>query len=186
MLIYNNRNPTSRNNFDKNKNFSEDINKKIIVLPYINKISESIATTIDKSKYITGYRVLNNLGRLIKVHKDTNKLLTNNNVVYKISCKDCNASYVGQTKRQLKTRIKEHINNSKSSKSSVITEYIWEYSHSFDWENIKILDTESNYYKRAVSKMLHIKEQSNGINAQKDTELLDNAYFDVLDMLSKI
>jgi len=61
-----------------------------------------------------------------------------------------------------------------------------EYSHSFDWENIKILDIESNYYKRAVSEMLHIKEQSNSINAQKDMELLDNAYFHVLDMLSKI
>jgi len=61
-----------------------------------------------------------------------------------------------------------------------------QYSHSFDWDNIEILDTESNYYKRAVSEMLHIKEQSNSINAQKDTELLDNAYFDILDMLSKI
>jgi len=187
-LIYNNRNPTSRNNLDKNKNSSDDINKKIIVLSYINKISESIATTIDKSKYITGYRILNNLGKFVKVHKDTNELLTNNNVIYKISCKDCNASYVDQTKRQLKIRIKEHKNNSKSlsSKPSVITEHILEYSHSFDWENIKILDIESNYYKRAVSEMLHIKEQSNSINAQKDMELLDNAYFHVLDMLSKI
>jgi len=33
--------------------------------------------------------------------------------------------------------------------------------------------------------MLHIKEL-NDINAQKDTELLDNTYFDVLNMLSKI
>jgi len=152
-FIYNNRNPTLRSNLDKNKNSSDDINKKIIVLPYINKISESIADTIDKLQYIMGYRVLNNLGRFIKVHKDTNDLLTNNNVVYKISCKNCNASYIGKTKRQLKTRIKEHSNNSKllSSKSSVITKHILEYSHSFDWENIKILDTESNYYKRSVS-----------------------------------
>jgi len=34
--------------------------------------------------------------------------------------------------------------------------------------------------------MLHIKEQLNGINAQKDMELFDNAYFDILDMRSKI
>jgi len=33
--------------------------------------------------------------------------------------------------------------------------------------------------------MLHIKEQANGINAQTDTELLDESYFDVLDSLSK-
>jgi len=149
-LIYNNnKNSTSSNNLDKNKNSSEDTSRKIIVFPYINKLSESIATTIDKSKCIIGYRVLNSLGKFIKVHKDTNELLNNNNVVYKISCKDCNASYVGQTKRQVKIRIKEHRNNSKllSSKPSVITEHILEYSHSFDWDNIKILDTEPNYYK---------------------------------------
>jgi len=63
-----------------------------------------------------------------------------------------------------------------------------QHSHFFDWENVKILDTESNYYKRSVSEMLHIKEQSNvcGFNAQKDTELLDNAYSDVLNMLSGV
>jgi len=41
------------------------------------------------------------------------------------------------------------------------------HSHSFDWTNVKILDTEDNYYKRLVSEMLHIKEQSNGLNNTK-------------------
>jgi len=190
MLIYKNKKSTSsvNNVDDKKKYLSDNNNRKIIVLPYFKKISESIANTIDKTKHIIGYRVLNNLGKHIKAHKDTNELLTNSNVVYKICCNDCNASYVGQTKRQVKTRIKEHKNNSKliSSKPSVITEHIREHSHSFDWDNIKIMDTEPNYYKRTVSEMLHIKEQLNGINAQKDTELLDNSYFEILDLLSKI
>jgi len=96
--------------------------------------------------------------------------------------------YIGQTKRQLKTRIKEHSNNIKSisSKHSVVTEHTLEFGHTFDWENIQILDSESNYYKRCVSEMLHIKEQPNGLNAQTDTELLDNSYFDILDVLSKL
>jgi len=50
-----------------------------------------------------------------------------------------------------------------------------EHSHSFDWDNIQILDTEPNYYKRSISEMLHIKEQANGINAQTDIELLTNS-----------
>lgn len=51
------------------------------------------------------YIGINKLKRFIKVHKD--KLVTElrNNVVYKISCKDCDASYFGQTRRLLKTRI---------------------------------------------------------------------------------
>jgi len=174
---------SSRKTHDDSNN-----NKKFVVFPYIEGISELISSTVDKTKYITGYRVLNSLGRFIKVHKDTNNLLSNNNVVYKISCSDCNASYVGQTKRQLKTRLKEHSNNIKSdtSKHSVITQHILEYSHTFDWNNTKILDTECNFYKRSISEMLHIKEQENGINAQTDTELLDIAYFDILDQLSKL
>jgi len=111
-------------------------NRKFVVLPFIKGVSELISSTIDKTKYTIGYRVLNSLGKFIKVHKDTNIPLSNNNVVYKISCNDCNASYVGQTKRQLKTRLKEHSNNIKSdtSKHSVITQHIIEYSHTFDWD----------------------------------------------------
>jgi len=60
------------------------------------------------------------------------------------------------------------------------------YSHSFDWNNVKILDTEANYFKRSVSEMLHIKEELNGTNAQKDTELLDKSYDYVLDLLSRL
>jgi len=100
----------SNSNSENNKNGSDiSNNKKIMVIPYIKKISELVAITIDKSQYTIGYRVLNHPGGFVKVHKDTNNLLTNNNVVYKISCKDCDASYVGQTKRQLRTRVKEVI-----------------------------------------------------------------------------
>jgi len=44
------------------------------------------------------------------VHKDKNKFSFNNNIIYKICCKN-DAFYVGQTKRQLKARLKEHMNN---------------------------------------------------------------------------
>jgi len=158
-----------------------------LVIPYINNISELVASTIDKSRHIVGYRTLNNLGGFVKVHKDKVETYANNNVVYKISCNDCEASYVGQTKRQLKTRVNEHFRNisSTSANPSVITEHTLQMSHSFDWKNVKILDTERNYFKRSISEMIHIKEQSFGLNSQKDTEFLDSSYFDILDKLSK-
>jgi len=66
-----------------------------------------------------------------------------------------------RTKRQLRIRLKEHKNNLKQDqfKHSVITEHIIEYSHSFDWDNAKIMDHESKYYKRIVSEMIHIKQK---------------------------
>jgi len=97
--IYNKKKHIS--GFDKNNNNLNDNtnNKKIIVFPYIKEILERVAFTFDKSKYITGYRTLNSLGGIIRIHKDPKDLLVKNHVVYKIKCKDCNASYVGQTKR---------------------------------------------------------------------------------------
>jgi len=46
------------------------------------------------------------------------------------------------------------------------------------------LDRESNYYKRTVSEMIHIKEQNISLNLNSETELLDDSYFDILDELA--
>jgi len=54
---------------------------------------------------------MNKLSGLIRVHKDTLPNSSKKNVVYKITCKDCDASYVGQTGRKLNTRITEHHNH---------------------------------------------------------------------------
>lgn len=165
----------------------DDNGKKIIVFPYINKITEMIVSsfkkkTNNKANILVGYRCMNKLNKIIRTHKDTNEHTQNSNVVYKICCNECDATYVGQTKRQLKTRIKEHMNNIKmnSNKHSVISEHRIKDKHTFDWENVKILDRESNYYKRSISEMLNIKEQRNGLNLNKDTELLSDSYSDTL------
>jgi len=117
-------------NIKQEPNFHSD-DKKMLVLPYVSNISETIKSSIDKNKYIIGYRILNKLTGYIKRHKDINKHDTKNNIVYKIFCNNCNASYVGQTKRQLKTRINEHVKNIRfdESKHSVITKHIIEENH---------------------------------------------------------
>jgi len=65
------------------------------------------------------------------------------------------------------------------SKQSVVSAHTINLGHTFDWKKVKILDTEPFYYKRIISKMLHIKEQINGIN---DTELLDGSYFPIKEL----
>jgi len=44
-------------------------------------------------------------------------------------------------------------------------------NHTFDWLNVKILDFESNYFKRLVSEMIYIKTKSNGLNSMVGEEL---------------
>jgi hypothetical protein len=102
-----------------------------------------------------------------------------------LACNNCDASYVGQSKRQLKTRIKEHRNNIKLApdKHSVVSDHIINCDHTFDWDHASILDKETNYHKRLVSEMIHIREQNNSINLMKDTELLDKSYLSILETL---
>jgi len=43
-------------------------------------------------------------------HKDLYRVTRSRSVVYKISYKNCDASYVGQTYKQLRSKITEHKN----------------------------------------------------------------------------
>jgi len=134
------------------------------------------------------HTIPNKLNRIIKTGKDKLDRMSCCDVVYKIKCKNCDASYVGQTKRCLKTRIREHKSdiNKKSGALSVISQHRLQDGHEFDWDNVIILDTEPIYYKRLVSEMVHIKLQVNGLNKQSDTELLADAYLPILNALAPL
>ena len=49
-----------------------------------------------------------NLNSIIMLGKDITEKWDRTNIVYKFVCKTCPASYVGEIKRSLKTRINEH------------------------------------------------------------------------------
>lgn len=100
--------------------------------------------------------------KFIKIHKDSVTTDQQRNVIYKILCE---FSYVGQTKRQLGTRAKEHKNYVRLlNKNSVLTNHSIENNHSIDWDSTEILDTELNYIKRLTSELLHIKLQHHSLN----------------------
>jgi len=41
----------------------------------------------------------------------------------------------------------------------VVIKHMLENGHSFNWINIKIMDHETNYFKRLISEMIYIKTQ---------------------------
>ncbi|KYQ56377.1 hypothetical protein ALC60_04785 [Trachymyrmex zeteki] len=89
-----------------------------------------IFDTISERLYINFFS-LNNLNKIIRMHKDS-LLDSSKRNVYRINCNDCDASYVGQTGKKLKTRISEHFNHIKRNTShSAITEHRTHYNHEF-------------------------------------------------------
>ena len=62
------------------------------------------------------------------------------NLVYEVSCQNCPFVYIGQTKRDLKSRIKEHQRAIKVQwpEKSALCQHSMENDHLIDWSKVKI------------------------------------------------
>ena len=90
-------------------------------------------------------------------------------VVYKISCLNCDSSCVDQIKRKVKTRIKEHKANIKKSKDSftILSQHQIE-GRSQNLDNVQVLDIEPRFQKKIMSEMILIKKQIDDLNVQSE------------------
>jgi len=166
---------------------SEEFQNKYFTVPYIKYMSKSIKSISKKFGFPLAFTIPNTLNFFIKTGKDRIDTTNRCNVVYKIDCNNCGASYVGQTKRRLITRIREHKKdiNKKSGTPSVISSHRMQ-DHEFDWACVQVLDCENSWYKRIISEMMHIKMQHDGLNKQSDTEILSDSYYPIIQHLKKI
>ncbi|KYN27545.1 hypothetical protein ALC57_03064 [Trachymyrmex cornetzi] len=170
-----------------NNDFTHKVKQKFFSVPDFKSISESFLPISTKFNCNLAYSIPNTLKSFIKRGKDNLEHLSNQNVVYKISCEDCDASYVGQTKCKLSTRLHEHISDIKkrTGSSSVISDHRMNSNHDFKWNEVKILDKEASYNKRLISEIIFIKMQKQGINKQNDTEALPESYSQIIQSLSQ-
>ena len=104
--------------------------------------------------------VAKNLGQTIKglvKTKDEMKNDSEQSVVYEIPCGGCLKTYVGETGRGVKTRLKEHKNDVKFHRTSnAIVLHIDECQHLPMWENTKILEKNMKKKNRKIIEAAHI------------------------------
>ncbi|KYQ46149.1 Histone-lysine N-methyltransferase SETMAR [Trachymyrmex zeteki] len=167
-----------------NDNSVDVVQPSWFTVPFVRGISEKFGRLNSGQMRVSFYSI-NKLREFIRVHKDPLPRDKKSNVVYKIFCKSCDASYVGQTCRQLKSRIMEHRNHIRWNTSirNVITEHRLQEGYDFDWDNVIILDEEPHYRKRLISEMIFVRRQTHGLNLQMDMEGLLKAYLPIIDKL---
>ena len=56
--------------------------------------------------------------------------------MYGVHCTDCDACYVGKTKRHLITRFREHID---ARKPTAVTDHVMQNNHNVVFDDVKIL-----------------------------------------------
>lgn len=177
-------------NRDRDDHRTLNNSSTFITVPYLPNVTEHFRSITKNLDVKLSYTSLNKLNKFIKVHKNYIPANFKTNVVYKINCSDCDASYIGQTSRMLKTRISEHKSqiNRNYVTPSVVTNHRLQYDHDFCWNDVRILDETPFYNRRLISEMLHIKKkrQTNGLNLQTDTKNLPSLYCDIINKLPKI
>ena len=173
----------SRNNNKLDINKVTELNKDVISFPYHGDLSENIKRNFKDINVRIVFRSESKLNTFIKTGKDHLKCLNKMNVIYRFSC-TCGKCYVGQTKRPLSIRRKEHTDNFKLNEkyhnviSKDLKDNVGDYTeHSVQWEKVEILHQESSFYKRTFAEMVFIKKEgSNSLNKITDLENLNSAY----------
>ena len=101
------------------------------------------------------------IGRFLPFLKDQINHNEKSNLVYKVSCQNCAFVYIGQTKRDLKSRIKEHQRTIKFQRpeKSALCQHSMENDHLIDWSEVKILKGEREYLKCLFTESWCINEK---------------------------
>ena len=92
-------------------------------------------------------------------------------------CNDCDNEYIGQTKRQFGTRLKEHQKAVFFCKkeNSALSEHTCLTNHTIGWDNSKIITTNRRYHQRLCLEAWHINSAHAPLN-RDDGGLLPDAY----------
>ena len=92
----------------KKANNTRGNHKGMVVVPYVKGLSEAFVRIL-KSHGITTTNHPHQTLRNFVVHpKDKVKDEEKTNLIYRVPCKNCSSSYVGETGRKFGLRIKEH------------------------------------------------------------------------------
>ena len=131
----------------------------------------------------TIFRTPFKLNQIIKTGKDPLKIWFT-----KLTVRIVKKTYVGQTKRLLKTRAGEQEKNIKFSSKyhNVVSKHVLEHNNElkFDYYSIQILHTENHYHKRSFAEEVNIqKNQKNAINKKSDCDKLADFYMVIIDKI---
>ena len=138
-------------------------------------------------------RVLNEVGVKVamKPHLTIRKLLPSlkepldnsekSCLVYQVLCRHCSFVYIGQTKRDLKSRLDEHKRAIKNQRPdlSAFCEHSITTDHIISWTEAKILELETDYRKRLSFETWHTNAKLHVMN-RNDGSSFPAVYLDLL------
>ena len=156
-----------RNYHANNTSTSTDNNKPnaTVVIPYIRGTSETIQRIFKPYNIRVAHKPITTLRRLLTNVKDRDDPLNRPGAVYKIACNDCDSIYIGETGRNLKTRLKEHQRATKKNDcNNHIAQHHQRTGHDIDWDSATCITHCNNFRQRRLLESWHTNLLDNCLN----------------------
>ena len=105
-------------------------------------------------------KLITTLRRILTNVKGRDQPCDRQGAVYRIKCADCQATYIGETGRNLNTRLTEH---KRATKNGDISNHIAEHhrltKHKIDWDTAECVTYSTNYQQRLTLESWHTNLQ---------------------------
>ena len=118
-------------------------------------VTEPISRLIRKTGVAAHAKPHTTIRSILVAPKDKDHPQDKCGVVYQLTCQDCEASYIVETERALKQRLKEHLKD-----SSPVGHHMGYNKHKVDSQNIGIVDRDSRWFQRGVREAIQIRSRS--------------------------
>ena len=137
-----------------------------INLPYMQGLREQLQRTLSQHNIKSTFYTATTLRKILPSPKYPVPTEKKHNIIYKLDCKDCDAVYIGESKRAYQTRIGEHISavQKADTKRYETADHCWKFNHDFNWTENKILGHELNTTTRQIKETINSIITENCIN----------------------
>ena len=120
-----------------------------VTIPYIKGTSETISRILQPYNIRVTHKPTTTLRHLLTNVKDRDEPNNRQEAVYKIKCSYCQASYIGETGRNLNTRLTEHKRATRNGDANNhIAVHHQLTNHNIDWISAQCLTYSTNYFQR--------------------------------------
>ena len=164
--ITNNHSLPQSNQLTQATDIQEEEIRMSINLPYVEGTSEKLRRILRSHKIRSTFYTENTLRKLLCKPKDRVTTEDKSNIVYEIDCSNCEAVYLGESKRSLKLRSDEHKRSVRNCDcdNNEIAKHCWEADHNFSWDQKKVIDRERRLIPRKIKETINSLKNPNHIN----------------------
>jgi len=141
-----------------------------VVSPYSADLGETLKRILERHRVRTISKPIVKLSTVLASGKDAVPATKRRGVVCEIPSWSCEHRYIGETKRSLSTRLKEHHRDTlprnipKIPDKTELTKHPAQSGHAFNWDYAHVLHHVNSYHKRIFLESLHYYLKTNTVN----------------------